>query len=65
MGANHQRHYDIAFNVEQDSQIVLDDHGIYRFAVVGAEPMDLVGAQARIPKGSCLKIFQARRTLSF
>jgi hypothetical protein len=45
MGANHERHYDIAFNVEQDSQIAFDDHGIYRFAIVSAKPMDLVGAQ--------------------
>jgi hypothetical protein len=28
MGATHQRHYDIAFNVEQDSQIAFDDYGI-------------------------------------
>ena len=48
MGANHQRLYDIAVNVEQDSQIVFDDHGIYRFAVVRAEPMDFVGAQAGV-----------------
>jgi hypothetical protein len=44
MGANHQRLYDIAVNVEQNSQIAFDDHGIYRCAVVRTEPMDLVGA---------------------
>jgi hypothetical protein len=38
----------IAFNVEQDSQIAFDDHGIYDFAVVGAEPMNLVGTQTGV-----------------
>jgi hypothetical protein len=57
MGANHKRHYDIAFNVEQDSQIAFDDHGIYRFALVGAEPMNLVGTQAGV-EGVLPKIFQ-------
>ena len=48
MGANHQRLYYVAFNVEQDPQIAFDDYRINRFAVVRAEPMDLVGAQARV-----------------
>jgi hypothetical protein len=65
MSSDHQALHDIALDVEQDAQITFDNHRIDSFAVVGAEPLDLVGAQARIPKGSCLKIFQARRTLSF
>ena len=32
----------------QYSQIAFDDHGIYRFAVVGAEPMNLVSTQAGV-----------------
>ena len=34
MGTNHQGLDDVAFDVEQDSQIALDDHGIDRFTVV-------------------------------
>jgi len=48
MSADHQGLHDIAFDVEQDSEITFDNHRIDSFAVVGAEPMDLVGAQARI-----------------
>jgi hypothetical protein len=48
MSADHQGLHDIAFDVEQDSRISFDNHRIDIFAVVGAEPMDRVGAQARI-----------------
>jgi hypothetical protein len=48
MSADHQGLHDIAFDVEQDSEITFDNHRIDSFAVMGAEPMDLVGAQARI-----------------
>ena len=44
MGTNDQRLDDVAFDVEQDSQIAFDDYGINRFTVVRAKPMDLVCA---------------------
>ena len=48
MGTNHQGLDDVAFDIEQDSQITLDDYGINGFAVVRAKSMDLVSAQAGI-----------------